>query len=255
MYVFMYVCTLFERYPFRIPSIEKWYPFNIPSLELCISLISYCKCTFFKIWMCPKPLRSQRFQDFFTAINTSNWQIILPFQILQLVKSLPIHIPEARSLKWELPRICHYKLYLPGIPTNLYWRIVSSFPRRQDWDRHEVISWGRLPPLKRSSEMSSKGFQDNEGWKSNQSRPDEKIRFWITTLFPRPSHSSPLPSTQLIYKARLPSMRYNFYGNGNEEVFFFALTFWFYYIILFSSGTISLKLLHRSFYNPITDFN
>ena len=30
---------------------------------------------------------------------------------------------------------------------------------------------------------------------------------------------------RLIYKARLPSMRYNFYGDGNEEEFFFALTF------------------------------
>ena len=32
--------TIFQekRYPFRIPSIDKWYPFHIPCLELCILL-------------------------------------------------------------------------------------------------------------------------------------------------------------------------------------------------------------------------
>ena len=40
MYLCMYVLFSFERYPFRIPSIEKWYPFNIPSLELCISQLA-----------------------------------------------------------------------------------------------------------------------------------------------------------------------------------------------------------------------
>ena len=25
-----------KRYPFQIPSFDKWYPFHIPSLELCI---------------------------------------------------------------------------------------------------------------------------------------------------------------------------------------------------------------------------
>ena len=35
-----------NRYPFRIPSIDKWYPFHIPCLELCIPF-NCCKCTAF----------------------------------------------------------------------------------------------------------------------------------------------------------------------------------------------------------------
>ena len=140
MYVFIYVCTTFERYTFRIPFIDKWYPFNIPSWELCISF-SYCKYTFFKNGCVPKPLRSQRFQDFFTAINTSNWQITLPIHILQLVKSLPIHIPEARSLKWELPRIGHYREYLPGSPGFLQTFIDESFQAFHDVKIGTGMKW------------------------------------------------------------------------------------------------------------------
>ena len=33
-----------KRYPFRIPSIDKWYSFHIPCLELCIPFIC-CECT------------------------------------------------------------------------------------------------------------------------------------------------------------------------------------------------------------------
>ena len=70
MYVFMYVCTLFERYPFRIPSIEKWYPFNIPNFA---SLLATASALSLKMNVSQNhELRSQRFQDFFTAINTSN---------------------------------------------------------------------------------------------------------------------------------------------------------------------------------------
>ena len=35
-----------KRYPFRIPSIDKWYSFLIPCLELCIPF-NCCKCTVF----------------------------------------------------------------------------------------------------------------------------------------------------------------------------------------------------------------
>ena len=35
-----------KRYPFCIPSIDKWYPFHIPCLEHCI-LFNCCKCTVF----------------------------------------------------------------------------------------------------------------------------------------------------------------------------------------------------------------
>ena len=34
-----------KRYPFRIPSIDKWYPFHIRCLELCIPF-NCCKCIF-----------------------------------------------------------------------------------------------------------------------------------------------------------------------------------------------------------------
>ena len=36
-----------KRYPFRIPSIDKWSPFHIPCLELCTPL-NCCKCTVFE---------------------------------------------------------------------------------------------------------------------------------------------------------------------------------------------------------------
>ena len=35
-----------KRYPFRIPSIDKWYPFHMPCLELCIRF-NCCNCTVF----------------------------------------------------------------------------------------------------------------------------------------------------------------------------------------------------------------
>ena len=86
------------RYPFRILCIDKWYPFQIPSLELCIPFNS-CKCTFFKI------LNQHVFSTILQSYNESvssfdlfyrpKLQISLPFYILQQVKSLPFHIPEA----------------------------------------------------------------------------------------------------------------------------------------------------------------
>ena len=35
-----------KRYPFRIPSSDKWYSFHIPRLELCIPF-NCCKCAVF----------------------------------------------------------------------------------------------------------------------------------------------------------------------------------------------------------------
>ena len=80
--------------------------------------------------MSPKTTRSQRFEDFFTAINTSNWQI-----------TLPVHIPEARSLKWELPRIGHYREYLPGSPRFLQTFIDESFQAFHDVKIGTGMKW------------------------------------------------------------------------------------------------------------------
>ena len=76
-----------------------------------------CQCTVFEIWNKQK----KRFLDFFTAIKcicyplwafrVNEWQISQPFQILQLVKSLSFHIPEAWCVpRWAEPsRIGHYR--------------------------------------------------------------------------------------------------------------------------------------------------
>ena len=37
-----------KRFPFRMPSIDKWHPFHITSLELCIPF-NFCNCTVFQI--------------------------------------------------------------------------------------------------------------------------------------------------------------------------------------------------------------
>ena len=42
-YPFIYYYSQ-KRYPFRIPSIDKWYPVYIPCLELYITF-NCCKCT------------------------------------------------------------------------------------------------------------------------------------------------------------------------------------------------------------------
>ena len=34
LYTFIYHFSR-KRYPFRIPSIDKWYPFHIPCLKIC----------------------------------------------------------------------------------------------------------------------------------------------------------------------------------------------------------------------------
>ena len=62
-----YVPCLIEKVPLLHTSYRKWYPFHIPSWG-------------FKIF-CP--------------FQISKWQFSLPFPILELVKSLPFHIPPA----------------------------------------------------------------------------------------------------------------------------------------------------------------
>ena len=85
------------RYPFRIPSVDKWYPFYIPCLKLCIRLTAV-NAVSFKIGISHK---NRTFLDFIKRQNSSaipfgpfhraKWQVSLPFYILQLVKSLPFH--------------------------------------------------------------------------------------------------------------------------------------------------------------------
>ena len=248
----MYVCTIFERYPFRIPSIDKWYPFNMLSLELFISF-SYCKCTFFKNECVPKPLRSERFQDSYKYIKLTDYSTLsytstseIPTHSYTWSQDPKMRASPYRSL-WGVPPRDSYKPLL----TNRF-KLSTTSRLGQAWSDflREVaaIKTKERNGLKRLPWQRGMEKQSIEACRKNQILNYHFIPTW-------PSHSSPSPLTQFIYKARLPSMRYNFYGNGNEEVFFFALTFWFYYVILFSSGTISLKLLHRSFYNPITDFN
>ena len=63
----IYVPFLIEKVPLLHASHRKWYPFHIPSWG-------------FKIF-CP--------------FQIPKWQFSLPFPILELVKSLPFHIPPA----------------------------------------------------------------------------------------------------------------------------------------------------------------
>ena len=88
-----------------IPSIDKWYPFHIPSsLALSIHFNCRCKFTVFKIWITYKNRTFSRLfhwdkmylicQHFWVFLQLK-WQISPPIHILQLVKPLPFHIPEA----------------------------------------------------------------------------------------------------------------------------------------------------------------
>ena len=61
-----------KRYPFCIPSNDKWYPFHTNSLELYVPF-NYCKCTVFKMWM--NDSKTTMFLNFFTALKC----ICLPF--------------------------------------------------------------------------------------------------------------------------------------------------------------------------------
>ena len=86
--------------PFVHLVIDKWYPFRILTVELCIPF-NCCKYT-----VSYEQIRKQEgFLDFFKAekyvckpfwafLQTDILQIFVPFHTLQLVKTLPFHIPE-----------------------------------------------------------------------------------------------------------------------------------------------------------------
>ena len=93
-----------KRYPFRTPSLDKWYRLHIPNLELYILFNCY-KCTVFNKVL--KNHKTRTFSKLFHGhkinpsvallghyIDQNTWEIALPFHILQLVKSPPLHIPE-----------------------------------------------------------------------------------------------------------------------------------------------------------------
>ena len=77
--------------------------FFIPCLKLCIPL-NFCKFRIFKIRINHK---NRTFSQLFKTINLSvslfgpihrpKYQTFLPFYILQLVKSQPFHVPDARK--------------------------------------------------------------------------------------------------------------------------------------------------------------
>ena len=108
-----------KRYPFRIPSIDEWYPFHIPCLELCIAF-NCCKCARFQISIRRKIRtfsRHYKALKFMLALlgpfTDPNDRFPHPF-VLQRVKSLPFHIPEAWKrypFRAEPPRIGHYREY------------------------------------------------------------------------------------------------------------------------------------------------
>ena len=108
-----------KRYHFRIPSIDKWCPFHIPCLEIWTPL-NYCKCTVFWIAI------NYKNRTFSRNVSTSpfgpfyrtNERFPYLFYILQLVKSLPFHIPEAWKrypFRAEPPRIGDHREYPPGL--------------------------------------------------------------------------------------------------------------------------------------------
>ena len=93
----------------------QWYPFLTPSLELCIPFNCY-ECTAIKYeWMTTtvSVLNKNACVSPFGPSHWSKiWQISLPLQLLQQVKSLPLHIPDAwkRCPIWGEPlHIGHYK--------------------------------------------------------------------------------------------------------------------------------------------------
>ena len=84
-----------------IRFVGNWYPLFIPSLELCIPF-NCCKFTFplninLKNHKTRKLSRIKSSVAHFDHFDhfTDRKQIFLAFHILQLVKALPFHIPEA----------------------------------------------------------------------------------------------------------------------------------------------------------------
>ena len=128
-----------RRYPFRIPSTDKWIPFHIPSLDHCLPITSG-KCTVFK-YVINQKNQHTIFRLFHSCIKCIWWlfwaflltaktQISLLYPFIIEVKSLPFHIPEAWQrypFRAASPRLGHYGKYWgegwgQQLITNMYWR-------------------------------------------------------------------------------------------------------------------------------------
>ena len=102
-----------KRYPFPIPSTDKWSPFQIPCLERGIP------------FNCP-----------FSPLSTE-YQISLPLHVPQLVKSLPFHIPETWKgcpLRAESLRTDHYREYPPDPLSSVLSIYCDSKEKKRDCD-------------------------------------------------------------------------------------------------------------------------
>ena len=123
-YILKYILEHFSREN-RNPTL---YPFHIPCLELCIPF-NWWKCTVIQIGINHKNrtfsrvlyshkihlLALRALSQTQTGAQMTNF---LPFHILQLVKSLPFHLPEAwkRYSFWAEPScIGNYGEYPPGL--------------------------------------------------------------------------------------------------------------------------------------------
>ena len=75
------------------------------------------------------PSHKMHLLDLFGPFYRQKWQISLPFHILQILKSLPFHIPEA-WIPGELPSKGHYKEYPPArtveILINIDWILPNA---------------------------------------------------------------------------------------------------------------------------------
>ena len=82
-----------KRYPFRIPSSDKWYPFRIPSLELCIPF-NCCNCSVFEMGINHKTRMFSRIHS-----HKIHHLALLGFLQRERHTSLPFDIPLAHLVK------------------------------------------------------------------------------------------------------------------------------------------------------------
>ena len=75
----LYTIFAQKRYPFHLPSIDKWYLFHVPKLELCISF-NCCKCTV-----------SRQNQNIFLTFSVPQNGPVSPFYSPKRQISLPFH--------------------------------------------------------------------------------------------------------------------------------------------------------------------
>ena len=61
-----------KRYPFPMPSFDKWHPFLITNLEFCIPF-NQCKGTEFKIWINHK---TRTFSRLFHSLRINLWALL-----------------------------------------------------------------------------------------------------------------------------------------------------------------------------------